>query len=178
MLKLAAIAAVGAISAAVGAQAMISLAHTADAGAQTQAAEATTTGAQPAAPVESSLSDSAATVSKAEDGHYWADASVDGRQIHFLVDTGASAVALTPGDAERLGIDPSSLNYAVTVSTAGGQTHAARVSLQSVAVAGAEVDNVEAFVVRTGLEHSLLGMTYLGRLSRFEATPTALILRP
>jgi aspartyl protease family protein len=175
MLKLAAIAAVGAVSAAVGAQAMILLAHSVDAVAQAHAAAATT---EAAAAVESPMSDGAATVSKAEDGHYWADASVDGRQIHFLVDTGASAVALTPADAERLGIDPSSLNYAVTVSTAAGQTHAARVSLQSVAIAGAEVDNVEAFVVPTGLEHSLLGMTYLGRLSRFEATPTALILRP
>ena len=176
MLKLAAIAAVGALSAAVGAQAMISLAHSVDAGAQSHAAQATTGAASPAA--ESALSDGAATVAKAEDGHYWADASVDGREVHFLVDTGASAVALTPADAERLGIDPSSLNYAVTVSTAAGQTHAARISLQSIAIAGAEVDNVEAFVVPTGLEHSLLGMTYLGRLSRFEATPTALILRP
>jgi aspartyl protease family protein len=175
MLKLAAIAAVGAISAAVGAQAMISLAHSVDAVAQAHAAEATT---QVAAPAVASAVGQDASVVKAADGHYWADANVDGHDVRFLVDTGASAVALTPTDAERLGIEPASLAYTVPVSTAAGQIHAARVHLASVAVSGAEVDNVEAFVVPAGLEHSLLGMTYLGRLSRFEATPTALILRP
>ena len=43
---------------------------------------------------------------------------------------------------------------------------------------GATVHNVEALVIEKGLETSLLGMSYLGRLSRFEATPAALVLRP
>jgi len=98
--------------------------------------------------------------------------------VRFLVDTGATAVALTPEDALRLGFDPKTLNYAFTVNTANGQARAAEVKLASVAVAGAEVDNVDAYVIQNGLEHSLLGMSYLGRLSRFEATQSSLILRP
>lgn len=120
----------------------------------------------------------AAAVSKAGDGHYWAEANVDGRAVRFLVDTGASAVALTKTDAERLGIDVKDLNYTYLVTTANGRTRAAPVNLASVAIAGARVTDVEALVIEDGLDASLLGMTYLGRLSGFEATPTTLILRP
>ena len=123
-------------------------------------------------------SSSPASISKAADGHYWAEADVGGHEVRFLVDTGASAVALTADDARRLGIEPGGLDYRYRVSTANGEAHAARVNLASIAVAGARVDNVEAFVIDHGLETSLLGMTYLGRLSAFEATPQALILRP
>src|SRR5437868_5008729 len=44
-------------------------------------------------------------VLKASDGHYWADGEVNGARVRFLIDTGATAVALTPQDAERLGVD-------------------------------------------------------------------------
>ena len=77
-----------------------------------------------------------------------------------------------------LGIDPNGLNYTYKVATANGQARAAQVKLDSVSVAGAVVNNVDAFVLDHGLETSLLGMTYLGRLSRFEASQNALILRP
>ena len=124
-----------------------------------------------------------ASVRKAADGHFWAEAQVDGAgaapsPVKFLVDTGATIVALTEADALRLGLDPLTLDYGVEVRTAAGETRAARVRLKSVSVAGARVEDVEAVVVRDGLDDSLLGMSYLGRLSRFEATQSALILRP
>lgn len=124
-----------------------------------------------------------AAVRKGEDGHFWAEAQVDGAgatpsRVKFLVDTGATTVALTPADAGRLGLDPDTLDYGLAVRTASGDTEAARVHLKSVSVAGARVEDVEAVVVREGLATSLLGMSYLGRLSRFEATRSALILRP
>lgn len=118
-----------------------------------------------------------ASVSKGEDGHFWAEAQVQGRRVRFLVDTGASSVALTRTDAQRLGLAPAALVYDRPVSTAGGKTMAAAVTLDYVSVAGARVDEVEALVLQDGLEVSLLGMTYLGRLNRFEATRDSLILR-
>lgn len=124
------------------------------------------------------VSGQTAAVSKAADGHYWAEGVANGARVRFLVDTGASAVALTLADAKRLGLAPERLDYGYEVSTAGGKARAARVMLDSVSVAGARVADVEAFVIEKGLETSLLGMSYLGRLSRFEATPRALILRP
>lgn len=119
-----------------------------------------------------------AKVAKASDGHYWANARVNGADVKFLVDTGASAVALTTDDAVRLGLAPATLAYNYTVTTASGEARAAKVSLASVQVAGAEVTGVDAFVIEKGLPTSLLGMSFLGRLSSFEATPTELVLRP
>src|SRR5687768_12953269 len=80
-----------------------------------------------APPPAAATSTGPAQVSKAKDGHYWAEAQVDGRWVHFLVDTGASAVALTSQDAQRLGFDLSNLVYDRPVATANGKTLAARV---------------------------------------------------
>jgi aspartyl protease family protein len=115
---------------------------------------------------------------KSPDGHFWADGEVDGHSVRFLVDTGATAVALTPEDAAKLGVDPADLHYSYRVVTAGGQIRAASIRLASITVGGARLNDVEALVIEKGLDTSLLGMTYLGRLSRFEATRGALVLQP
>lgn len=117
-------------------------------------------------------------VVKGPDGHYWAEAKIDGRAVRVLVDTGASVVALTRADARRLGVDPASEAFTGHVQTASGVVRAAPVRLKTISVAGVRVDDVEALVVEEGLAYSLLGMSYLGRLSAFEATPTGLTLRP
>lgn len=117
-------------------------------------------------------------VAKGADGHFWADAEVNGRPVRFLVDTGATAVALTPADAERLGFKAADLKYGYNVTTAGGSSHAAAVTLAVVSVNGAKVENVQALVVNDGLDVSLLGMSYLGRLTRFEATRDTLRFEP
>ena len=119
-----------------------------------------------------------AQIARAADGHYWAEADIDGRAIRVLVDTGASVVALTRADAQRLGLRLTPADFTQTVETASGPVKAASVELDHVAVAGARVDTVRALVVEDGLPHSLLGMSYLGRLSAFEARPTGLTLRP
>ncbi|MDZ4374354.1 MAG: TIGR02281 family clan AA aspartic protease [Phenylobacterium sp.] len=128
----------------------------------------------------------AGAVSKAADGHFWADAQVTklttarpgGETVRFLVDTGATAVALTPEDAARLGFEPKDLRYSHNVTTVGGSAQAAAVTLASVTINGARLENVQALVVSDGLDVSLLGMSYLGRLTRFEATRDTLRLEP
>ncbi|WP_312570985.1 TIGR02281 family clan AA aspartic protease [Brevundimonas sp.] len=132
----------------------------------------------PAAVVAPAAVGTAAQVVKADDGHYWAHARIDGRAVRVLVDTGASVVVLTRADARRLGVQPEPARFTGRVQTASGVVRAAPVRLNTVSVAGARVDQVEALVVEQGLEYSLLGMSYLGRLSAFEATPTGLTLRP
>lgn len=117
-------------------------------------------------------------VAKAADGHFWADADINGQQVHFLVDTGATAVALTPADAQRLGFKPADLKYGHSVTTATGSTRAAQVTLTSVSINGARLQDVKALVVAEGLDVSLLGMSYLGRLTRFEATRNTLRFEP
>lgn len=120
----------------------------------------------------------ATQVVRSADGHYWAQADIDGRAVKVLVDTGASVVALTREDAARLGLKLTPADFDAEVMTASGVARAAPVTLDRVAVAGAVVSDVEALVVEQGLTHSLLGMSYLGRLSGFEASPSGLTLRP
>lgn len=121
---------------------------------------------------------SAAQVVKGADGHYWADARIDGRAVRVMIDTGATVVALTLDDAARLGVVPNEADFTRTVRTASGPVPAAPVRLKAVSVGRAEVRGVDALVLQDGLPHSLLGMSYLGRLSAFEATPMGLTLRP
>ena len=119
-----------------------------------------------------------AQIPRAGDGHYWVVGKVGDRRIKFLVDTGATTVSLTPDDARTLGVDPDRLDYRYAVSTAGGHVLAAKVRLTSLSVGGATVKDVDALVIEQGLPTSLLGMTYLGRLSKFEAGPEGLVLKP
>ncbi len=175
MLRIAIMALAGVLSAVGAARAVVAI----DAMNHGARAEAATTAAIAVESEDSTLASApaAASVVKSSDGHYWAEASVNGSRVKFLVDTGATAVALSLADATRLGISPSTLTYNRTVITADGKARAAAVQLASVAIGGARVENVDALVIEKGLETSLLGMSYLGRLSRFEATPQALILR-
>jgi aspartyl protease family protein len=119
-------------------------------------------------------------IPRAADGHFWVDglASSDtGRaRIRFLVDTGASSVALTATDARKLGLDTEHLIYSRPVYTAQGQARAAPVMLSRLTIGGAELREVRALVLKNGPQASLLGMSYLGRLSRIEATPDAMTL--
>jgi aspartyl protease family protein len=117
-------------------------------------------------------------IPKAGDGHYWVDALVNEKAVRFLVDTGATTVALTPSDAQRLGFNSGNLVYDQKVSTANGQTFGAHVTLVTVGVGQSEVQNVDALVIKDGLTTSLLGMSYLGRLSRIDVTPSSLVLHP
>ena len=175
MIKHAAILAVAVAAALAAAQGLTTLG-----GATALARPVSSDTLQPTAGADSeaAVPAGAASLSKSSDGHYWAEAEVEGRWVKFLVDTGASTVALTGADARRLGLDLNALSFDRDVITANGPTKAAKITLEHVAVAGARVDGVSAVVVREGLPTSLLGMSYLGRLSRFEATPTTLILRP
>lgn len=111
------------------------------------------------------------------DGQYWTDARVNSGHVRFLIDTGASSVALTLNDAKKAGIRTRDLNYNVPIATAGGRNMAAYVELKSISVGAITLRNVRALVVPEGLGTSLLGMTYLGQLQKVEATPNALLLR-
>jgi aspartyl protease family protein len=127
---------------------------------------------------DNALERGSGAVAKGADGHFWADAEVNGKPVHFLVDTGATAVALTPEDAERLGFNAKDLKYGYDITTASGGARAAAITLGSVSINGARLDNVQALVVSDGLDVSLLGMSYLGRLTRFEATRNTLRFEP
>jgi aspartyl protease family protein len=122
---------------------------------------------------------SASTELKAVDGgHYVTKADINNSTITVLVDTGASAVALSYEDAQNAGLHPGSLDFNIPVSTANGQAMAARVTLRRVEIDGVRVDDVEGMVMPEGaMRGSLLGMSFLSRLSGFKVEDGVLHLK-
>jgi aspartyl protease family protein len=118
-----------------------------------------------------------AFIDQEEDGHYWTRADVSGTQIEFLVDTGASIVALTYFDAQRLGLKPEELDFDAEIRTAGGVTYGASITLDSIRIGKVEVEDVTAVILRTELEQSLLGMSFLGELNSYEVRQGQMIIR-
>ncbi len=128
--------------------------------------------------VDGAPGETAVALRRARDGHFWADADVNGGAVRFLIDTGASTVALSHADARRAGLDPDRLRYTARIMTAGGEARGAPVRLDRIAVGDVTLENVQAIVIEgDALPISLLGMSFLGRLSRYEATQDSLILR-
>jgi len=117
------------------------------------------------APVSASPSARNVVLTKGRNGHFEVEARVDGRRLEFLVDTGASHIALRESAAARLGIFPRPSDYTVRVSTANGVTKAALVQLRSVEVGDIIVRDVPAIVHSDqGLSVNLLGMSFLSRV--------------
>jgi aspartyl protease family protein len=109
-------------------------------------------------------------------GQFMADVTVNGHTIRMLVDTGASAVALTQQDAITLGVLPVSFN--VPMRTANGDSKAGEARLSEIRVGNVQVLDTVALVLPYGVSHqSLLGMTFLKKLSGFEVTGGNLILK-
>lgn len=110
-------------------------------------------------------------------GHFAVEGTVDGRRIQFMVDTGASAVALRASDAARLGIHPAQRDYTGRSATANGIARFAPVQLNMVEIGGVTVRNVTAIVMSDeGLGENLLGLSFLSRLHRFEYREGKLVL--
>lgn len=120
---------------------------------------------------------SAAVLKMSDDGHYWADAKIDGRRIRMMVDTGASMIALTRADAQRIGLNLKELDFKWEVGTAGGKTRGAYVQLEEVEIGNVTIAEVDALVIEAELENSLLGMSFLNQLSSFEFRKNAMIIR-
>lgn len=100
-------------------------------------------------------------------GHVYLTATVNNVPIHFVVDTGATFVALSRQDAIRAGV-AGNLNYTFAMSTANGVAKAARVTLGGIRIGQLEVDDVEAMVMPGENGISLLGQSFLKRLHGYE----------
>jgi aspartyl protease family protein len=127
-------------------------------------------------PIQEVAQDGSVEVPRAEDGHYFLTLIVNGTGVPFMVDTGASGMVLAARDAERLGIDPASLNYFGQANTANGVVRTARVTLPLVELGPFRNEGFQAFVTEGELDQSLLGMDYLGQF-RMEFSGDKLILR-
>src|SRR5215216_6982065 len=110
-------------------------------------------------------------------GHFQTGGRIDGQRIDFMVDTGASVVALNEKSAARFGLRPSRSDYNATVTTANGTIKAARTRLAMIELGGIAVRDVDALVLPdAALSENLLGLSFLSKLKRFEYANGKMVL--
>jgi len=110
------------------------------------------------------------------DGHFVIEVSVEGQPILFLVDSGASDVVLSPQDAARVGVQLDKLRFDRMYQTANGMVRGAPIRLKRVAIGPIELTDVRASVNGAPMETSLLGMSFLARLSAWRVEGDRLTL--
>jgi aspartyl protease family protein len=115
------------------------------------------------APRAAIIGDGRIEVPVAPDGHFYLTATVDGADITFVVDTGASDIVLTEADARAAGVPTENLSYTGRAQTANGTVTTAPVTLDSLTLGGVTDRAVSAVVNGGDLDTSLLGMAYLSR---------------
>jgi aspartyl protease family protein len=110
-------------------------------------------------------------------GHFQADGRIEGQRVNFVIDTGASLVALNEKSAARFGLRPSRGDYNAMVTTANGTIKGARTRLAMIELGGIVVRDVEALVLPDeALSENLLGLSFLSKLKRYEYARGRLVL--
>lgn len=109
-------------------------------------------------------------------GHFLTQGQINGRAVQFMVDTGATSIAMSAADAERTGI-----NYRdgqpVRMSTANGITQGFRVKLASVRVGDVEVYEVDAVVSPQPMPYMLLGNSFLTRFQMLRENEQLILVK-
>lgn len=117
------------------------------------------------------------TVLKADGrGHFLADGQVNNAAVRFLVDTGATLIALPATDAKRMGVSYLNAPRGV-INTANGNALAYKVKLDTVRVGDITINNVDAVVIEGGLTIALLGMSFLSRTQMSHEGETMVLVK-
>ena len=116
------------------------------------------------------------TLPRAADGHFYADARVNGTPVRFLVDTGASTIALTGRDAAAMGLawDPAAV--VMVAQGASGPVYGVTVMLDRVELGHHSATQVPAMVVPEGLGISLLGQSFLSTVPAVKMAGETMVL--
>ena len=122
------------------------------------------------------MSGQGTTLYRGPDGHFYADAQVNGTTVRFMVDTGATGVALSADDARRVGLPFFSSEFSAVGRGASGEVRGKIITLDRVTLGGKSVENVSGAILE-GSEMSLLGQSYLGRMGSIEITGDRMVIR-
>ncbi len=122
--------------------------------------------------------ENATIIRQNRDGHYYLRLNLDGTNVMFMIDTGATGVVLRREDADRMGLNLNASDFTSNASTANGTVPIAPIIINEVSADKIYMTNLRAFVNGGELSTSLLGMTFLNRLSSYEFKNQTLILRP
>ncbi len=116
------------------------------------------------APVKQSEPQYGVEIERDESGHFFAEGDVDGASVDFMIDTGASVVALTGEDAQKLGHTWYPNELQMVGRGASGDVIGKPIMLDRVRIGDLEVTNVRAVIVPEGLDVSLLGQSFLSKI--------------
>lgn len=110
-------------------------------------------------------------------GHFYASGNVDGADLRFLVDTGASVVALTEADAETLGhyLHPGEMT--LVGQGVSGPVKGKPITIARMAVGGISAENVKAVIIPDGLPVSLLGQSFLSQVAHVSISGNRMVLK-
>ena len=110
-------------------------------------------------------------------GHFITRAYINGQPIVIMVDTGATIVALKYEDAELLDLIPLPGGFTRTIRTANGTGRVAPVTLDSVRIGEVNIFDIRGSIAEPGKQHiTLLGMSFIRKLGRFEMRGRELVL--
>jgi aspartyl protease family protein len=109
-------------------------------------------------------------------GHFYSEGAINGVPIRFIVDTGASSIALPSAEAQRMGIDYLKGQRGVS-QTANGPVAVYVVKLDTVRLGSIELNGVDAIVIERGLNVALLGMSFLRRVDIKQEGRTMTLMR-
>lgn len=116
-------------------------------------------------------------LTRAPSGHFYADGFVNGTAIRFIVDTGATRVALSRADAARAGLSFADAEFTSTAKGAGGPVAYRPVTLDRVTIGTLEARQVDAAVLKGDLAVSLLGQSWLKTVGSVSITGDTMVLR-
>lgn len=142
-------------------------------------ASVTRDGAAQATPVVAAASASSRRVVIDQDlrGHFTATFKINGRQVDAMVDTGATVVAINLSTARRAGVKVSPADFTQEVSTANGTAKAAVTRIDRLQIGRITVEEVPAVVLEDkALDGTLIGMSFLSRLKKYQVENGALLL--
>jgi aspartyl protease family protein len=113
---------------------------------------------------------------RSSDKHFYTQAEVNGKSIRFLIDTGASEIALTEDDARKVGITVDPQKYELIGHGASGMVRGQYVELQQIDVSGIKDSGTKAVVVQ-GADVSLLGQPFLEKVDEIVIRKGEMVLK-
>lgn len=123
-----------------------------------------------------SLDDGSVQLQRNENGHFYADVDINGAQVHMLVDTGATGIALSRDDARKAGIATSIGMNDIVGQGADGSVHGEYVTVDKMSLGGKTVEHMNAIVLNSG-DQSLLGQAFLAQFASVEIHGDTMTLR-
>ncbi len=117
-------------------------------------------------------------LTRRDDGHFWLQADVNGQNIEFLVDSGASGISMGVNDADLANIEYDLEGYPVLMNTANGTSKSYRAEIRTLKAESIKYEDVDIFISPALGNINLLGMSFLNRLQSWRVEGNKMILQP